>query len=331
MERSGLTRREGLVKTGWKLLEQGEGPIQLRRLLPPTLEEGPRACACMSRRRVVALFLHWLRRRPGLLPQERRGQSLHPALAVGTADEQMKDDAAPVGCLQPAGEEVLDLSLPEVNHRKTSPYGTQITPTLQDCLTRRHPRKTLGSGRPPPPEGFRPVAPEVRTVLWTDCLRPWGCSVYERPSPSDSRWDRCSIRGRTSRPASGRPWGNRWDRCAPPDRTSRLHPNPESPTSRRRVAATRWRALAPPSSRPTPQHRPEQPDLGPAPSPARRRPRCGFFLFYGPYPSLLLGRSSCGTGMGPPATESPKGAPLALRLSATLCCQSVSLGSSQVL
>src|SRR6185295_2937543 len=70
---------------------------------------------------VVTLLRHRLSGRPRLFSQERLRQELQPALTPGATAEQVEDDAAPVGRLQPAGEEALDLSLPEMNHGKHLP------------------------------------------------------------------------------------------------------------------------------------------------------------------------------------------------------------------
>src|SRR5262245_40566538 len=203
-----------------RLIEQSKSLLELCSFLSPTLQEGRRDRLDATDGLLVPLFRHLCRRRPGLLLQERRCQSLHAPTTEGTAGEQVEDNPAAIGRLQPAREEVLDLSLPEMHHRKTPPYGTQITRALQDFLTKDASEK-------PPEAANRSPLPGKRAAfeLWIICgrdrrasrhppaccpLQTWG--GHCRYSFGSHRWDRFATRRHTSqkRPT---PYGRRrWDR-----------------------------------------------------------------------------------------------------------------------
>src|SRR6185295_4420436 len=141
-------RKPRIPEPARRLIEQGESLLELRGFFSPTLEERRRAGLDAADGLLVALIRHLRRRHPGLLSQERRCQSLHAPPTERTAGQQVKDNPAAIGRLQPAREEALDLSLPEMNHQKTPPYGTQITRALQDFLTKDTSEKPPGNGQP---------------------------------------------------------------------------------------------------------------------------------------------------------------------------------------
>jgi hypothetical protein len=98
------------------LIKKGKGPPELLPLLSPALPKVPRESGGASEGLLILILRHRLGCHPGLIPKQNLGRSLQTPTAWGAAAEVL-EHPLPTSRIQPAGEEVPDLSLPEMRHQ----------------------------------------------------------------------------------------------------------------------------------------------------------------------------------------------------------------------